>query len=175
MVCGMGLVLLMATGCHTLRQPVSPQATTTVERKAPVYRKAPFTCTIKNAVIPGQVRMQEDSIIWASAVKLIELGRVRLTHDSVTVYAQVTGQYFRGTYEDVYLQTGVKTSFEEVQSVLTSGDSSAITAFAAKFRMPLQVSLGPWDTPAELTFPLAIPQQARPFEVRQKQKNERQP
>ena len=158
---GLAVALLAATGCRSLRQTAHSVDNKAVETTAPVYKKARFTYRLNDGEIVGQVRIQEDSVVWASAVKLIELGRARLTPDSVVVYVRMMGRYFRGSYEDVYRRTGVKTSFAEVHAAITSEHpSEGIGQLMERFKMPGTVTLTNWETVDSLAFPIAKPPQA---------------
>ncbi|MBO4600203.1 MAG: DUF4292 domain-containing protein, partial [Bacteroidales bacterium] len=123
-----------------------------------------FTCTTQGITAKGQLRMQPDSVLWASASKIIELGRAKLTPDSVIVYAKVTNSCFRGTYMDLYRRFHYRTSFDEVIKMATAEDAEAqITALIRSLKLDASIKLEPWQQVDRLTFPLAIPANVKPL------------
>ena len=90
--------------------------------------------------------MQPDSVLWAYASKIIELGRARLTKDSVVVYVKITNSCFRGTYIDLYRRFGYRTSFDEVVKMATADDAEQqISSLMKSLNLDATVSLEPWQ------------------------------
>lgn len=165
-----GALLLLASGCRSRRESAQPAPVPSVAEeiieptKVPQYRTANFTCSLQGTQANGQLRMQTDSLIWASATKIIELGRAELTHDSVLIYSRVVNRCYRGSYEDIYRRFHYRTSFDEVQAILTAPDADRqIAALLKQLRIDGSVRLGPWKTAETLTFPFNIPANARPL------------
>lgn len=179
-------LLLLTAGCSITRKSTKPadngsQATatspTTTENPSgtptpelpPIYKPkkeftSNFTCTTQGVTVNGQLRMKEDSVIWACASKVIELGRARLTQDSVLVYAKVVGRSFSGTYADIYRRYHYRTNFDELYAMLTAPDAEAqILALLAKFKVDATLKLSPWKEAENLTFPITIPKNAKPL------------
>ena len=155
--------LLLAAACCTHRQladdpaPVQPQ-------RARAYHTANFSCAVAGVTVSGQVRMAEDSIIWASASKVIELGRAIATPDSVIVYAKALGRCYRGTYDDLYRRFHYRTSFAELQSLLTAPDADLqLKALARRFGVDAEFHFQPWRETKEASFPLYIPTNTKPL------------
>ena len=170
----LALLALTATGCRIQReatrtQPATPTAGTATDPAnppayVPKYYTAKFTCTTQGITANGQLRMQPDSVLWAYASKVIELGRARLTPDSVVVYAKVTNSCFRGTYADLYRRLGYRTSFDEVVKMATADDAEQqIASLLRSLNVDATVSLEPWQQTERLTFPIPIPANAKPL------------
>lgn len=168
-------VLLLAAGCRSQREAArtAPAATpetvseTPVEQPVPTVpmpRSANFTCSVQGAQASGQLRWQPDSIIWASATKLIELGRAELTPDSVLIYSRVVSRSFRGSYDDIYRRFHYRTTFAEVQAMLTADDADQqIATLLKRLRIDAAVHIGPWKESAKMSFPFSIPANTRPL------------
>ena len=79
-------VALLAVGCRSTRQaataPVEVAAPQTPQRQLSVIT---FTAIVEGISASGQMRVAEDSVLWISVNKLIELGRAMATPDSVWV------------------------------------------------------------------------------------------
>ena len=149
--------LLLAAGCRTMRHTAAPEPPVPARSPA-VCSTARFSCTIEGTTVGGQLRMAEDSIIWGSAFKVVELGRAKITPDSVIVYAKVLGRCFCGTYDDLYNRYRFRTSYAEIQKMLTGDDpDAALTALARRFGTEAVFRLDPWQVVPTTTFPLAIP------------------
>lgn len=153
-------VLLLVAGCRSHREAASrplPEGEGAA-RPAPVYRTANFSCTVAGATATGQLRMMQDSVLWGSVVKIVELGRLKATPDSVIVYAKVVGRCFRGTYDDLYHRFHYRTTFAEVQRLLTGADANAqLEAIARTFNTEAVFRIEPWKEVSSTTFPIAIP------------------
>ena len=86
---------------------------------------ANFQCTLDDISLTGQVRLRRDSVLWLCANKFVELGRAKLTPDSVFLYAKVMNRYFAGTYDDLQKTVGVTTDFATMQALFL-GESEFI-------------------------------------------------
>lgn len=76
------------------------------------------TCTVGNYSANAQLRMLNDSIIWITVSKFIELGRAYITPDSVKAYIKVTNEYIAGSWTDIQLKYNVDINFAMVQDML---------------------------------------------------------
>ena len=172
----LALTVLATAGCRSHRdavrtKPVTPIVTPTNPSDpnappayVPQYYTANFTCTTQGITAKGQLRLQPDSVLWAYASKIIELGRARLTVDSVVVYAKVTNSCFRGTYMDLYRRFGYRTSFDEVVKMVTADDAEQqIGALLRSLNLDATVSMEPWQQAERLNFPISIPANAKPL------------
>lgn len=112
----------------------------------------------------GQLRLQPDSVLWASASKVIELGRACLTKDSVVVYVKVSGRCFRGTYDDLYRRYHYRTSFQDAVKMVTADDAEQqIAALIKAFNLDATVELDPWQQVDKLKFPFSVPSNVKPL------------
>ena len=130
------------------------------------YYTSKFTCTAQGMTANGQLRMQTDSIIWLSASKVIELGRARFTHDSVIIHAKITGQCFRGNYNDLYRRFNFRTDFDQLSKTLTAPAPQAekqLADIAQLLGIEATFTLQPWQKVDKLTFPIPIPNNAKPL------------
>lgn len=164
-------LLAMATvSCRSQRETAHTTPTTPVidptapPAYAPQYYTANFTCTTQGITAKGQLRLQADSVLWAYASKIVELGRARLTKDSVVVYVKLTNSCFRGTYIDLYRRFGYRTSFDEVVKMATADDAEQqISALIRSLNLDATVAMEPWQKADRLTFPIPIPTNAKPL------------
>lgn len=173
-------LLLLATGCRSHREAArtapqeqsaqgqpgrGPQETPGQTQPARArLLTASFTCSAQGVQASGQLRAASDSLIWASASKILELGRAELTPDSVLVYSRVLNRCFRGSYDDIYRRFHYRTSFKEIQSMLTADDADRqIAGLLKQLRLDAAVHIGPWKEAQALTFPFSIPSNARPI------------
>ena len=118
--------VLVFTGCRSTRQAastsvVADSGTPTEVRRE--YSVLNFSATVAGISANGQVRMAQDSAIWVSVSKLIELGRAMATVDSVWVSAPMMDVRFAGNYDDLSRKIGRKVSFEELQQMALSPDA----------------------------------------------------
>ena len=159
------LLALALTGCHIQREAAHGTPTTPADpANPPTYYTTNFTCTTQDITANGQMRLQPDSVLWASVTKIIELGRARLTRDSVVVYVKMTNSCFRGNYIDLYHRFGYRTSFDEVVKMATADDAEQqIAALMKALSVDATVTMEPWKQVSALTFPLAIPKTVKPL------------
>ena len=159
----LALLAVAVAGCRSQRDAAHTRPTTP-PAYVPQYYTANFTCTTQGITAKGQLRMQTDSVLWAYASKIVELGRARLTQDSVVVYVKLTNSCFRGTYIDLYRRFGYRTSFDEVVAMATADDAEQqIAALMRSLNLDATVSLEPWQKADKLTFPIPIPANAKPL------------
>ena len=172
----LALLALTVAGCRSHREaahgtPAAPNSGTAAPTDpanppayVPQYYTANFTCTTQGITAKGQLRLQPDSVLWATVSKIIELGRARLTPDSVVVHVKVNNSCFRGTYIDLYRRFGYRTSFDEVVKMATAEDAEAqIAALLNSLSLDATVSMEPWKQTQRLTFPIPIPANAKPL------------
>lgn len=125
----LALAAMLATGCRSSRMAATAP---TAGTEAPRYTAMTFTGDVDGIGVNGQVRMRQDSVIWCSVSKFVELGRALATPDSVWVRMPLLNKRFAGNYRDLERTTGVKTSFAELQEVLESPDAEARIATIAQ-------------------------------------------
>ena len=160
---------LLAAGCISHKgaaRPETPAVTPPTTDASPSYYTANFTCSAEGMTANGQLRMQTDSIIWLSASKVIELGRARFTHDSVIIHAKITGQCFRGDYNDLYRRFNFRTDFDQLSKTLTAPAPQAekqLADIAQLLGIEATFTRQPWQKVDKLTFPIPIPNNAKPL------------
>lgn len=162
------VAVVLAVGCRSSRETVAPDAP---HSRTCGYDRltGTFDCEVEGVSVKGLLRTECDSVIWITVSKIIELGRLRLTPDSVAGYVKIYNRYFAGTYEDVYRQTGVRTSFAEVQKKFSD-------AYERQTRqVPIDVDARQWTgrivlafsrleaSTAPLSYPFHIPSGAQPI------------
>lgn len=178
------LLLILATGCRSHKQvPQKPNtandtAITTNQGQVtpatpvtppkpiytPHYYSANFNCNAMGYKANGQMRIQSDSVIWACATKVVELGRAKLTPDSVTIYVKLMNRCFQGTYNDFYKRFHYRTNFKEVYQMVTADDAEQqISALAKRLGADITLSLDPLKEVDKLNFPMAIPNKVNPL------------
>ena len=166
-----GLMVAMA-GCITHRPSTRSNSpgvrvdipSGTSSHYTPHYYTTNFTCTTQGVTANGQLRLQPDSVLWASASKVIELGRASLTKDSVVVYVKVSGRCFRGTYDDLYRRFHYRTTFQDVVKMVTADDAEQqIAGLIKAFNVDATVELDPWQQVDKLKFPFSVPSNVKPL------------
>ncbi len=163
----LGLTLL-AGGCRSLRQGAEGSSTTNDtsagDRVTTKLYTTNFTVEAQGLSANGQMRMMEDSILWISASKVIELGRARFTPDSVVVYAIMMNRYFSGTYEDLYRRFMFRTDFKTLSEAVRAEDAGArLAEMARQLGIEATVAVEPWKKVSKLTFPFALPKSVKPL------------
>lgn len=88
------------------------------------YLTANFNLEAQGISANGVMRMKRDSIIWLTINKLVELGRVKLTPDSVYGYLKVGNKYVACTYTDLKNKMGVDIDFNTIQRILIGKGSN---------------------------------------------------
>ena len=173
------LSVVLFVGCRShqeLTQPVTPSVdstavdtvSTVVTREKKACFAANFYCDLSHVRLSGMLRMQEDSVIWFSLSKVIELSRAKLTPDSVTFYARATQQYFRGNYAAANAMIGYYFDFAQLQELLLSAyrerkrDVDLVMKGNTR-QDTLHLVFTRYSTVREQSYPLAIPNRARPF------------
>ncbi|MBQ0016279.1 MAG: DUF4292 domain-containing protein [Bacteroidales bacterium] len=131
------------------------------------YLSAAFECKAGSMECNGLLRTECDSLIWVSVSKIIEIGRVVFTPDSITCYLKIYNRYFKGSYEDLFRITGYQTSFDELQQQI----SDAYTQQSSVIEIPIhskQIDITLTVLPRHAdrlstrpTFPLNIPRNAK--------------
>lgn len=124
-------VALTAAGCRHggEPQPPAPDTPTDTSATAPAAHSlcpplqyntltAHFGCAVQSWQLSGQIRIQRDSAIWISVNKLIELGRVLITTDSVKMYLKVNNSYLTASFDDLRQMLGIDLDYATVQSLM---------------------------------------------------------
>ena len=159
---------LMVDGCRSHKDVVQPEAQ---QRHNCPYERltGTFDCEVSGVDVNGLLRTECDSVIWITVSKIIELGRIQLTPDSVAGYVKIYNRFFKGSYNDVYRLTGVKTSFAELQQKFAEAYKQG------QRQVVLDVNARQWNdrivmnfnklerSVAPLSYPFRIPAGAQPI------------
>ena len=148
-------VALLAVGCRSTRQaataPVEVAAPAVPQRQLSVIT---FTAIVEGISASGQMRVAEDSVLWISVNKLIELGRAMATPDSVWVTTTFGDHNFAGTYDDLQRLTKRRISFDEMQAMAMAEDGGEqISRLAASLGFNATVYITGRRKVDRLTFP----------------------
>lgn len=79
---------------------------------------ANFSCTIDGISLNGQIRLLNDSVIWVSINKVIELGRAIFTPTRARGYVKLINKYYDGDYKGIAKRWGVDMDFSTMQALL---------------------------------------------------------
>lgn len=132
----------------------TPSADTTATVRTRVYTVVNFTATVEGVNASGQLRVAEDSVMWVSVNKLIELGRAMATPDSVWVNAPLFDKRFAGTYTDLARMAKRSVSFEQLQAIALGDNAEAeLQRLAAQMGIEAKVRITSRKTEPVLRFP----------------------
>ena len=148
-------VALLAVGCRSTRQaataPVEVAAPAAPQRQLSVIT---FTAIVEGISASGQMRVAEDSVLWVSVNKLIELGRAKATKDSVWVTTTFGDHHFAGSYDDLQRLTKRRITFDEMQAMAMADDGGEqISRLAASLGFNATVYITGRRKVDRLTFP----------------------
>lgn len=148
-------VALLAVGCRSTRQaataPVEVAAPQAPQRQLSVIT---FTAIVEGISASGQMRVAEDSVLWVSVNKLIELGRAKATKDSVWVTTTFGDHHFAGSYDDLQRLTKRRITFDEMQAMAMADDGGEqISRLAASLGFNATVYITGRRKVDRLTFP----------------------
>lgn len=161
-------MLATLAACHTTKPvaerqqptdttPVQPTATPlpapTAPRELTVIN---FNAVVEGTSMTGQLRMANDSIIWLSLTKIIELGRAIATPDSVFINIPIAGKHFAGNYTDVEHIAKQPVSFAALQQMATANDAEQqIEQLAQRMGLSAKVQITRRQKAQRLTFPFS--------------------
>ena len=72
--------------------------------------------------VNGQLRIENDSIIWITVSKMVELARIKLTQDSAWVFLKLQNSYSQGSYTDLAKKMGLDIDYRSLQDLLVGND-----------------------------------------------------
>lgn len=162
----------LLTGCRSTKpaaeKPTSKPSTTEVAKPKVEYYSATVEGSYEGISVSGLVRMEKDKIIWVSLSKFIELGRAVATPDSVHAYVKILNSAFHGTYADLEKKCGIHTDFATLQKILmehypADNKTSEICLPRYKSKICGKVRFKTFERSENLSFPLNIPKNAKPF------------
>ena len=155
----LGLALVATLGaCCSSRQAAESTPRDTVAEPAPApqrnYSVVGFTATLEGVETVGQLRIAEDSILWVTVTKLVELGRAMATPDSVWLNAPAFGHSFAGTYPELSRMVGRRITFDMLHEIALADDAEArLARLAAELGVNASVSITSRKRVDRLTFP----------------------
>ena len=98
--------------------PTATERLDTIQNILVGHYSANFSCTVNGVKVNGQIRMTQDSLIWVSLYRVIELGRVVLTPTRVQGYVKVMNQHFDGDYAEIRRRWGVDMDYGTIEALL---------------------------------------------------------
>lgn len=155
------LAVVLLAGCRSSREAARTgadrqggAADSAAQEPQREYSVVNFTATVQGISANGQMRLAQDSAIWVSVTKLLEVGRALATVDSVWVSAPVFGIYFAGNYRDLSKRVGRTVTFAELQQIATSPDAEQrIVRLATELGFDANVAITGRRRAERLTFP----------------------
>lgn len=155
------LLALLATGCHSTRKVTTvPEAVPTVEAETPKrnYTVLTFEGVVEGMSVNGQLRVAEDSAMWVSVTKLIEMGRAMCTPDSLWLHAPLLGHDDAMDYTSLRRRTGVDITYDEMQQCVLAPDAEERVAnLARRLGFAARIRITQRRQPDHLTFPYTKP------------------
>lgn len=123
--------MLTLAGCRSSRHAATGErpaatgtdTTETVETPKTERTVTNFDATFEGVSLNGQLRIVEDSALWVSISKLVEVGRGLATQDSVWISAPLMDVYFAGTYTDLSRKAGRTLTFDKLQQMALSDNA----------------------------------------------------
>lgn len=149
---------MLLAGCCSTRQATTATPTTgEVAAPAAPQRElsvTTFTAIVNGVSASGQMRVAEDSVLWVSVNKLVELGRAMATQDSVWLNAPLANKDFAGTYDDLQRLTKRYITFDDLMAVAMADDAGEqISSLAASLGFEMKVYITGRRKVNKLTFP----------------------
>lgn len=129
--------MLLAAGCHTARKATAvpeaaSEAVAAEEPQKRTYTVLTFEGEVEGIAVDGQLRVAEDSAMWVSVTKVIEVGRAMCTPDSLWLRAPLLGRDDAMDYATLRRLTGVDISYDELQKTALAPDAEARLARLAR-------------------------------------------
>ena len=155
------LLALCLASCHNQRRVAStptPDNSSVAPRRPRTLTQMQFTAEVDGLAVSGQVRLAEDSLIWVSVTKLIEVGRALATTDSVFLHAPLLGREEATTYADLQRRLKQTITFADLQRIATADDAEQqASALASKLGFHATVHITSRRTVSSLSFPYPKP------------------
>lgn len=162
------LAALLMVGCHGVKQaaaPEKPDNTDTTEIQAPpaprrAYTVVNFTGEVAGVSVNGQLRMAQDSVMWLSVYKFIEVARGLATPDSLWLRASVMGIDEGIDYRDLRQRIHRNITFDDLQAIALADDAEErIAELARQMGFDATVRITRRERVQSLTFPYSKPKQ----------------
>ena len=165
------ILLLLLAGCHGARQaaapaipdnPEAPEAPETPEPSSPrrTYTVLNFTGEVEGLSVSGQLRIAQDSAMWLSVNKYIEVARGLATPDSVWLRSPLLGIDRGADYGDLRQRLHRHISFADLQALALADDAEErISRLAKQLGFDATVRITRRQQVPALTFPYSKPKQ----------------
>ena len=146
MVAGGIVMALLVAGCHSARKVATVPEAVTEEEGVPApetrrnYTVLTFDGVVEGISVNGQLRVAEDSAMWVSVTKLIEVGRGLCTPDSLWLRAPLLSRDDAIDYATLQRMTGVEITYDEMQQTVLAPDAEERLARLAQ-RLGIQATL----------------------------------
>ena len=150
------LLALLAVGCRSTRQAATTAPATVAAPAGPQRQLTviTFSAIVNGFSASGQMRVAEDSVLWVSVNKLVELGRAMATPDSVWVTTTFGDHNFAGSYDDLQRLTKRRITFDEMQAMAMADDAGEqISQLAASLGLNATVYVTGRRKVNKLAFP----------------------
>ncbi|MBO7100989.1 MAG: DUF4292 domain-containing protein [Bacteroidales bacterium] len=160
-------ILLLVAGCHGVKQaavtevPGQPD-TTEAPAATPtrVYTVVNFTGEVAGVSVNGQLRMAQDSVMWLSVYKFIEVARGLATPDSVWLRSSLLGIDRGADYGDLRQRLHRHISYNDLQTLALADDAEErISQLARQLGFDATVHITRRQQVPALTFPYSKPKQ----------------
>lgn len=132
------------------------------------YMTRTFSCTAAGHNANGLIRMECERTIWMNIHKGIELGRVKMTPDSVWIHVKIFNCAWKGDYNDLTKLAKHEFHFDTLMRQLTEQPQEAensISEIGKSFNIPIQIKIAELKGAEMLTFPINIPNNSKPLEI----------
>lgn len=147
--------LLLVVGCRSPKPAADrPSPRDSIADDRPLYTVLSFSGTVEGIGVSGQIRIARDSVIWASATKVIEVGRAMATPDSVWVRSTLLGINEACTLDQARRRAGLDLTFADMQELLLSDDPAPrLEALAQRLGRKASLRITRRQQVKTLTFP----------------------
>lgn len=156
------LLATLLVGCRSTKKlaPATPPEPA-VEAVAPqprTYTVMTFTGEVEGISVSGQLRLAQDSAMWLSVNKLIEVGRAMCTPDSLWLRAPLLGRDDAMDYATLRQLTGVTVTYDELQQTALADDAEErIARLAQRLGVAATVRITQRRQVERLSFPYPKP------------------
>lgn len=153
------LVLALLAGCRSTKKIVEPEPPVAAEEEMPpaarrTYTVLQFTGTVEGLGAAGQMRIAEDSVMWVTVSKVVELGRAMATRDSVWLHMPLAGRYEAYDYAALSRMARMPLTFEMLQATALSDDAEErLAKLAAQLGVGATIKITQRRQVERLTFP----------------------
>ena len=147
------------SACRSTRHvPVTPVTAPAPVVEARQYTLINFTGVVDGIGVSGQMRVAQDSAMWISVNKFVEVGRAMATQDSLWLNAPILGRYEAMDYAEMHRATRTGLTYSDVQAmVLGDNPEASIEALAHRLGIDMKVKITRREQVEHLSFPFNKP------------------